>query len=77
LFQPSLRDREVRRAVAEPDMVLTIRYDDAGDVETFLLGGRGADPVAVNTLAEHPSRWAPLRRDYGFVRISADFRHLP
>lgn len=29
--------------VAEPGMVLTIRYDDTGDTETFLLGVRGAE----------------------------------
>ena len=29
--------------IAEPDMVLTIRYDDTGDTETFLLGVRGAE----------------------------------
>ncbi|MFD5830693.1 GreA/GreB family elongation factor [Lentzea sp. NPDC060358] len=29
--------------VAEPGMVLTVRFDDTGDVETFLLGSRGAD----------------------------------
>lgn len=29
--------------IAEPGMVLTIRYDDGGDIETFLLGARGAD----------------------------------
>lgn len=29
--------------IAEPGMVLTIRYDDTGDVETFLLGVRGAE----------------------------------
>lgn len=29
--------------VAEPGMVLTIRYDDTGDIETFLLGVRGAE----------------------------------
>jgi transcription elongation factor GreA len=29
--------------VAEPGMVLTIRYDDTGDTETFLLGRTGAD----------------------------------
>lgn len=27
--------------VAEPGMVLTVRFDDTGDVETFLLGVRG------------------------------------
>ncbi|MCV7257896.1 GreA/GreB family elongation factor [Mycobacterium shimoidei] len=29
--------------IAEPGMVLTIRYDESGDVETFLLGVRGAE----------------------------------
>ncbi|WP_338597923.1 GreA/GreB family elongation factor [Saccharopolyspora sp. SCSIO 74807] len=29
--------------IAEPGMVLTVRYDDAGDVETFLLGTREAE----------------------------------
>ncbi|GAA4539322.1 GreA/GreB family elongation factor [Mycobacterium paraffinicum] len=29
--------------VAEPGMVLTVRYDDTGDIETFLLGARGAE----------------------------------
>jgi transcription elongation factor GreA len=29
--------------VAEPGMVLTIRYEDTGDTETFLLGVRGAE----------------------------------
>lgn len=29
--------------VAEPGMVVTIRYDDSGDTETFLLGMRGAE----------------------------------
>lgn len=29
--------------VAEPGMVLTIRYDDTGDIETFLLGKRGVE----------------------------------
>ncbi|BBY75694.1 transcription elongation factor GreA [Mycolicibacterium parafortuitum] len=27
--------------VAEPGMVLTVRFDDSGDTETFLLGTRG------------------------------------
>nr|WP_081282494.1 GreA/GreB family elongation factor [Mycobacterium asiaticum] len=30
--------------IAEPGMVLTIRYDDTGEVETFLLGLRGTEP---------------------------------
>lgn len=29
--------------VAEPGMVLTVRYDDSGDTETFLLGVRGTE----------------------------------
>jgi transcription elongation GreA/GreB family factor len=29
--------------VAEPGMVLTIRYDETGDTETFLLGARDAE----------------------------------
>lgn len=29
--------------VAEPGMVLTVRFDDSGDAETFLLGAREAD----------------------------------
>ena len=29
--------------IAEPGMVLTIRYDDTGDTETFLMGVRGAE----------------------------------
>jgi transcription elongation GreA/GreB family factor len=29
--------------IAEPGMVLTIRYDDSGDTETFLFGVRGAE----------------------------------
>lgn len=29
--------------IAEPGMVLTVRYDDTADTETFLLGSRAAD----------------------------------
>ena len=29
--------------IAEPGMVVTVRYDDTGDTETFLLGVRGAE----------------------------------
>src|SRR5690349_7403610 len=29
--------------IAEPGMVLTIRYDDTGETETFLLSVRGAE----------------------------------
>ena len=34
--------------VAEPGMVLTVRYDDTGETETFLLGVRGAEVAGVD-----------------------------
>ncbi len=34
--------------IAEPGMVLTVRYDDTGDVETFLLGVRGVEDAGVD-----------------------------
>ncbi|MEU7474566.1 GreA/GreB family elongation factor [Lentzea sp. NPDC042327] len=33
--------------IAEPGMVLTVRFDDTGETETFLLGARGAEHGAV------------------------------
>jgi len=33
--------------VAGPGMVLTVRYDDTGDTETFLLGVRGAEDADI------------------------------
>lgn len=33
--------------VAGPGMVLTIRYDTTGEIETFLLGRRGAEDAGV------------------------------
>ncbi|KOV86276.1 GreA/GreB family elongation factor [Nocardia sp. NRRL S-836] len=33
--------------IAEPGMVLTVRFDDTGETETFLLGVRGAEPGTV------------------------------
>ncbi|MGV0793574.1 GreA/GreB family elongation factor [Mycolicibacterium sp. XJ1819] len=33
--------------IAEPGMVLTVRYDDTGDTETFLLGVRGAEDADI------------------------------
>lgn len=44
--------------IAEPGMVLTIRYDDTGEVETFLLGVRGAE----DTVIEVYSTKSPLGR---------------
>lgn len=34
--------------VAEPGMVLTIRYDDTGETETFLLGRHGVQDANIN-----------------------------
>jgi len=34
--------------VAEPGMVLTVRYDDTGEIETFLLGVRDAEHVDID-----------------------------
>lgn len=36
-----------RDPVAGPGMVLTIRYDATGEIETFLLGRRGAEDAGV------------------------------
>ena len=33
--------------IAEPGMVLTVRYDDTGEIETFLLGLRGAEEADI------------------------------
>src|SRR6476659_7236595 len=34
--------------IAEPGMVLTVRYDDTGEIETFLLGARGAEDADID-----------------------------
>lgn len=34
--------------IAEPGMVLTVRYDDTGETETFLLGVRGVEDADVD-----------------------------
>ena len=34
--------------IAEPGMVLTVRYDDTGEIETFLLGVRGAEDADID-----------------------------
>jgi transcription elongation GreA/GreB family factor len=34
--------------IAEPGMVLTVRYDDTGEIETFLLGVRGAEDAGID-----------------------------
>ena len=39
--------------VAEPGMVLTIRHDNTGQTETFLLGLRGAEDVDLEVYSPH------------------------
>src|SRR3954468_3443775 len=34
--------------VTEPGMVLTVRYDDTGEIETFLLGVRGVEDAGID-----------------------------
>jgi transcription elongation GreA/GreB family factor len=34
--------------MAEPGMVLTVRYDDTGEIETFLLGVRGVEDANID-----------------------------
>jgi transcription elongation GreA/GreB family factor len=34
--------------IAEPGMVLTVRYDDTGEIEPFLLGVRGAEDADID-----------------------------
>src|SRR4051794_19198618 len=34
--------------MAEPGMVLTVRYDDSGEIETFLLGVRGVEDADID-----------------------------
>ncbi|OBK27271.1 GreA/GreB family elongation factor [Mycobacterium asiaticum] len=46
--------------IAEPGMVLTIRYDDTGEVETFLLGLRGAEPGDLEVYSVHSPLGAAL-----------------
>ena len=44
--------------VAEPGMVLTVRYDDTGETDTFLLGVRGAEVAGIDVY----SMQSPLGR---------------
>lgn len=44
--------------IAEPGMVLTVRYDDTGELETFLLGIRGAEDADIDVY----SMQSPLGR---------------
>lgn len=57
--------------IAEPGMVLTIRYDDTGDTETFLLGVRGVEYGLLQSISawrqahRHAAQSRALRRSYG------------
>lgn len=53
-----------REAVAEPGMVLTIRYDASGETETFLLGRHGAEAVDLKVY----SMASPLGRSIAGAR---------
>jgi transcription elongation factor GreA len=44
--------------IAEPGMVLTVRYDDTGEIETFLLGVRGVEDADIDVY----STQSPLGR---------------
>ncbi|MCV7282492.1 GreA/GreB family elongation factor [Mycolicibacterium flavescens] len=57
--------------VAEPGMVVSVRYDDTGDTETFLLGIRGAEAADIEVYSPQSSLGAAIagarpgeRRDY-------------
>jgi len=39
--------------IAEPGMVVTVRFEDGGDVETFLLGAREADYGDIEVYSAH------------------------
>lgn len=43
LIDAAVGDDPPDDGIAEPGMVVTVRYDDTGDTETFLLGVRGAE----------------------------------
>lgn len=51
--------------VAEPGMVLTVRYDDTGEIETFLLGVRGAEDAGIDVYSMH----SPLGRAIAGARV--------
>ena len=53
--------------IAEPGMVLTVRYDDTGEIETFLLGVRGAEDADIEVY----SMQSPLGRAIAGARPGA------
>ncbi|MEB3979725.1 GreA/GreB family elongation factor [Mycobacterium sp. 663a-19] len=61
--QEHVRELEGER-VAEPGMVLTIRYDASGETETFLLGRQGAEDADIKVY----SMASPLGRSIAGAR---------
>lgn len=59
-----LVDDPTQEVIAEPGMVLTIRYDDTGETETFLLGRRGAENADITVY----SMASPLGRSIAGAR---------
>ena len=53
--------------IAQPGMVLTVRYDDTGEIETFLLGVRGAEDADIDVY----SMQSPLGRAIAGARPGA------
>jgi transcription elongation factor GreA len=51
--------------IAEPGMVLTVRYDDTAEIETFLLGVRGAEDADIDVY----SMQSPLGRAIAGARV--------
>jgi transcription elongation factor GreA len=51
--------------IAEPGMVLTVRYDDTGEIETFLLGVRGVEDADIDVY----SMQSPLGRAIVGARV--------
>lgn len=69
--RPSTRRRRIREiedllgeGIAEPGMVVTIRYDATGETETFLLGRRGAEDADIKVY----SMASPLGRSIAGAR---------
>lgn len=58
LAKPAIGENPAGDSIAEPGMVLTIRYDATGETETFLLGRRGSEgaDIKVYSMASHLGR---------------------
>jgi len=53
LFDASVGEDPPDDGIAEPGMVVTLRYDDTGDTETFLLGVRGEEYADMDVYSVH------------------------